>query len=57
LDAEGGAFWWPEADAALFSALRDHITDPARLIFLPCHINDPAFAAAAANTCLDLMEP
>ncbi len=57
LDAEGGAFWWPEADAALFAALRNHIADPARLITLPCHINDPAFAAAAATTFLDLMEP
>ena len=57
LDIEGGAFWWPEADAALFDALRSHIADPGRLIFLPCHINDPAFATTAATTFLDLMEP
>ena len=57
LDIEGGPFWWPEADTALFTALRATIADPARLIFLPCHINDPAFAKAAADTFLDLVEP
>ena len=57
LDIEGGAFRDPEADAALFDALRDTIEDKARLVFLPCHINDPAFAEAAANIFQDLMEP
>ena len=57
LDIEGGAFWDPKADAALFQALRDTITDPKRLIFLPHHINDPAFARAAADTFLSLMRP
>jgi uncharacterized protein (UPF0261 family) len=56
LDIDGGPFWNPEADAALFQALRDTITDPARLIFLPHHINDPAFATAAADTFLTLTE-
>ena len=57
LGIEGGPFWWPEADTALFTALRATISDPSRLIFLPCHINDPAFAKAAADTVLDLVEP
>lgn len=57
LDIEGGAFRDPEADAALFDALRDTIEDTARLVFLPVHINDPAFAEAAATTFQDLMEP
>lgn len=57
LDIEGGPFWSPQADSALFAALRDTITDPARLIFLPFHINDPAFARAAADTYLVLKEP
>jgi uncharacterized protein (UPF0261 family) len=55
LDIEGGAFWSPAADAALFGALRETITDPSRIITLPLHINDPAFAAAAAQTFLDLV--
>ena len=48
LDAEGGAFHDPEADAALFDALDatlDHTPD-RRLVRLPLHINDPAFADA-----------
>jgi uncharacterized protein (UPF0261 family) len=56
LDIEGGPFWNPEADAALLGALSDTITDPARLIFLPHHINDPVFARAAADTFLSLTE-
>lgn len=56
LDIEGGPFWDPNADAALFLSLRDAITDPRRLIFLPHHINDPAFAKAVADTFLSLRE-
>jgi len=49
LDIEGGAFWDPEADAALFEALEATLEQTAdrRLIRLPLHINDPAFAEAA----------
>lgn len=57
LDIEGGPFWNPSADIALFDALAASITDPARLIRLPLHINDPAFAKAAADTFLSLMRP
>ncbi len=56
LDVAGGPFWWPEADAALFAALRDTVADPARIVTLPYHINDPAFAQAAVDTFLTLME-
>ncbi len=57
LDIAGGPFWDPKADAALFGALKAAVADPARLIFLPHHINDPAFARAAADTFLSLMRP
>jgi uncharacterized protein (UPF0261 family) len=57
LDIEGGPFWHPEADAALFQTLKDTITEPTRLIFLPYHINDPAFSKVAADTFLSLMRP
>lgn len=57
LDIEGGPFHSPEADAALFKALRATITDPTRIQSLPLHINDPAFAKAAADTFLSLMRP
>lgn len=57
LDIEGGDFWHPEADAALFDALRETIDHDNRCVFLPYHINDPAFAEAVAETFLELMEP
>ncbi|MGH7080802.1 MAG: Tm-1-like ATP-binding domain-containing protein, partial [Acetobacteraceae bacterium] len=50
LDAPGQPFHDPAADAALFSALEAGIRARAnrRLLRLPLHINDPAFAAALA---------
>ncbi|HSO46518.1 MAG TPA: Tm-1-like ATP-binding domain-containing protein [Rhizobiaceae bacterium] len=49
LDIEGGAFFDPQADAALFSALEGTLrqTEKRRIIRLPLHINDPEFAEAA----------
>ena len=51
LDIEGGDFHDPEADAALFQALRDTVrqTDLRRLVELDLHINDDAFASAAVT--------
>jgi uncharacterized protein (UPF0261 family) len=46
IDAEGKAFWDPEADAALFQALRQNVSAPVELVELDLHINDPAFADA-----------
>ena len=50
LDAPGQPFWDPDADAALFAALRSGLraTGQRRLIELPHHINDCAFADALA---------
>ncbi len=49
LDIEGGAFFDPEADGALFEAIEATLK-PApnrRIERLPLHINDPEFAGAA----------
>jgi len=47
IDAEGYPFHSPEADQALFAAIREHLdTSKVELIELPYHINDPAFAQA-----------
>ena len=54
LDIEGGPFWWPEADAALFQSLRNWVAG-VELIELDLHINDPAFARVAAATLRRLM--
>jgi uncharacterized protein (UPF0261 family) len=50
IDAEGKPFWDPEADAALFAALRSHVRPPVQLIELDLHINDPAFAESCVRT-------
>jgi uncharacterized protein (UPF0261 family) len=56
LDAPGQAFWDPEADAALFSALEANVRQTAdrRLVRVPCHINDPLFATTAVEHFLEI---
>lgn len=48
LDAEGQAFYDPEADRALFETLEQEVlqTDFRRITRHDCHINDSVFAAA-----------
>ena len=48
LDAAGGPFWDPAADKALFDTIATEMrtTVNRKLIRLPHHINDPAFAQA-----------
>jgi uncharacterized protein (UPF0261 family) len=46
---EGQPFHDPEADEALFGAVRDGIGSNVELIELDTHINDPEFARAAAD--------
>jgi uncharacterized protein (UPF0261 family) len=55
IDGEGKPFWWPEADAALFQSLRNWMSPQVRLIELDLHINDPAFAEAAAGALLQML--
>jgi uncharacterized protein (UPF0261 family) len=52
IDAEGQPFWWPEADRALFQSLRNWMSPHVELVEVDRHINDPAFAEAAADTLL-----
>jgi uncharacterized protein (UPF0261 family) len=55
IDREGQPFWWPEADQALFQSLRNWISPNVRLVELDLHINDSAFAEAAARTLLEMI--
>jgi len=50
LDKPDGPFWDPAADIALFDAISGDFISTAfkKLVRLPLHINDPAFAAAVA---------
>lgn len=56
LDIEGGAFFDPDADAALFAAIEAafDVSANRHIERLPLHINDPAFAKAAAETFLSI---
>jgi uncharacterized protein (UPF0261 family) len=49
LSVEGEDFYDPEADAALFDALREHIDDDVELLAFDTDINDEAFAEAIAD--------
>jgi len=54
IGVEGQPFHDADADAALFSAIREHATVP--VTDLPVDINHDDFAAACANTLLQLMQ-
>lgn len=56
LDAEGQPFYGPEEDKALFDVLREGISrDVVQLEELDLHINDKAFAEAAAQKLIDFI--
>jgi uncharacterized protein (UPF0261 family) len=55
IDAEGKAFWRPEADAALFEAIRHGLAPSVHLIEVNEHINAPAFAAICAEALLKMI--
>ena len=58
IDAEGQPFYAPEANRALFDALRAGVRDAVRLVEMDLHINDDAFADAIAERLLaDLHAP
>ncbi len=56
IDAPGQPFYAPEADEALFQAVRRHL-DPRKveLVELDHHINDPEFAEAMASRLLAML--
>ncbi|ELZ85351.1 hypothetical protein C454_01305 [Haloferax gibbonsii ATCC 33959] len=49
LDAEGEEFYDPEADEALFDALREHLDDHVEVIESSANINDEEFALTLAK--------
>ena len=53
ISAEGQAFYDPEADAALFSAIKEHLSDEIKLLEIEAKINDPAFSSACAAALLE----
>ena len=55
IDAEGQPFHDPEADAALFEAVRAGVGANVEVIELDCNINDEAFAEAMATKLDELL--
>jgi uncharacterized protein (UPF0261 family) len=56
LDSPGGEFWWPEANEALFAAIKAHVREDIPVIELDCNINDAAFAEAVTGQLLEFLE-
>ncbi|MDQ0470360.1 ABC transporter permease [Labrys wisconsinensis] len=59
LDAPGKPFHDPQTDRALFEAIEAGVqqTGQRRVVRLPLHINDPAFAAALADAFREIAMP
>jgi uncharacterized protein (UPF0261 family) len=55
IDAPGKPFWWPEADRALFDALKAGLRKDIPVVELDCNINDPPFAERCAAALLEGM--
>lgn len=56
IDREGMPFYDPEADAALFESIKEHLKPHVEIREMDCHINDPEFAEAMAKTLLQLIK-
>jgi uncharacterized protein (UPF0261 family) len=56
IDVEGQPFHDPEADEALFAALREGLDARVELVEMDCDVNDPAFADAMAAKLDEYME-
>lgn len=55
LDSEGGEFWWPEADNALFEAIRRHAKPHIEVIEIAANINDLEFVERATKALLEML--
>ena len=56
LDAPDKEFWWPEANQALFDAIKDNLKSGIPVYELDCNINDDEFADALANKMLEYLK-
>lgn len=56
LDSPGGEFWWPEANEALFEAIKTHAGQEIEVTELDANINDQAFADAVTSKLLTFLQ-
>lgn len=52
LDSPGGEFWWPEANEALFAAIKANVREDIPVYEIDANINDEAFAKAVTDKLL-----
>ena len=55
IDAPAGPFWWPEANRALFDAIKGTLRPDIPLIEMDANVNDPEFARRCAEVLLESM--
>lgn len=55
LDSEGDRFWWPEADQAMFDAIKKNVKPGIDVIEIDANINDKDFAEKAVEMLMSLM--
>jgi len=55
LDSEGEIFWSPEADSAMFSAIKSNVSEGIRVEEMEANINDQSFADRAIEIMLSMM--
>ena len=55
LDAPGQPFWWPEANQALFEAIKENVRDDIPVEELDVNINNEAFAQAVSDKLLEML--
>ncbi|GGG02263.1 Tm-1-like ATP-binding domain-containing protein [Paenibacillus abyssi] len=56
LGTENNEFWWPEADQAMFSAIKTYVKDEIPVEEVDAAINDPEFADRAVGKLMELMK-
>lgn len=56
VDSEGGIFYQPDANEALFTAIKKFASAHVKVVELDMHINDPAFAQVLVNKLLELLK-
>ncbi len=56
MDAPEKEFWWPQANQALFDAIKDNLKPEIPVYEMDCNINDDEFADAIANKMLEFLK-
>jgi uncharacterized protein (UPF0261 family) len=56
LDPEGEIFYWPEANQAIFDAIKQNVREDIPVIEMDVNINDPSFADRAAQELLSMLK-